>query len=54
MKSKQIEIMAAQKPLFMDFTWGAGGTTSDLTLDLSTSQKQHNLMVTCTCRARTR
>ena len=50
---KQIEIMAAQKPLFMDFTWGAGGTTSDLTLDLSkTSQKQHNLMVnmhlTCT------
>ena len=25
---KQIEIMAGQKPLFMDFTWGAGGSTS--------------------------
>jgi len=48
-----IEVMAKQKPLFMDFTWGAGGTTSDLTLDLSKSaQTKHNLMVnmhlTCT------
>lgn len=50
---KTISIMAKQSPLFMDFTWGAGGTTSDLTLDLSiTSQKRHELMVnmhlTCT------
>ena len=43
---KQIEIMAAQKPLFMDFTWGAGGTTSELTLDLSKeSQSRHGVMV---------
>ena len=48
-----IEKMAKQDPLFMDFTWGAGGTTSDLTLDLSRdSQKKHGVMVnmhlTCT------
>ena len=45
--------MGKQDPLFMDFTWGAGGTTSELTLDLSTtSQKKHGIMVnmhlTCT------
>ena len=45
--------MAQQDPLFMDFTWGAGGTTSDLTLDLSIkSQQMHGVMVnmhlTCT------
>ena len=50
---KVIDTMAKQDPLFMDFTWGAGGTTSDLTLDLSRdSQKRHNVMVnmhlTCT------
>merc|ERR1712137_116617 len=50
---KTIEVMAKQNPLFMDFTWGAGGTTSDLTLDLSEkSQSRHNVMVnmhlTCT------
>merc|ERR1719326_1519019 len=48
-----IEVMAKQDPLFMDFTWGAGGTTSELTLDLSTSaQEKHGVMVnmhlTCT------
>jgi len=48
-----ISEMALQDPLFMDFTWGAGGTTSELTLDLSTaSQAKHNVMVnmhlTCT------
>jgi methylenetetrahydrofolate reductase (NADPH) len=38
--------MAKQKPLFMDFTWGAGGSTSDLTLDLSKkSQERHGVMV---------
>eukprot|EP00967_Tisochrysis_lutea_P148558 scaffold284085_cov32-Tisochrysis_lutea.AAC.3 len=45
--------MAKQKPLFMDFTWGAGGSTSDLTLELSkVSQQKHGVMVnmhlTCT------
>eukprot|EP00327_Prymnesium_parvum_P016953 CAMPEP_0113240374 /NCGR_PEP_ID=MMETSP0008_2-20120614/6229_1 /TAXON_ID=97485 /ORGANISM="Prymnesium parvum" /LENGTH=852 /DNA_ID=CAMNT_0000087711 /DNA_START=24 /DNA_END=2582 /DNA_ORIENTATION=- /assembly_acc=CAM_ASM_000153 len=50
---KTISVMAKQSPLFMDFTWGAGGTTSDLTLDLSIkSQERHGLMVnmhlTCT------
>jgi len=48
-----IELMSKQDPLFMDFTWGAGGTTSELTLDLSKSaQAQHGVMVnmhlTCT------
>merc|ERR1712216_191638 len=48
-----ISVMAKQNPLFMDFTWGAGGTTSDLTLDLSEkSQARHGVMVnmhlTCT------
>ena len=50
---KVIDVMSKQDPLFMDFTWGAGGTTSDLTLDLSKeSQTRHNMMVnmhlTCT------
>ena len=48
-----IEVMAAQDPLFMDMTWGAGGATSELTLDLSAkSQARHDVMVnmhlTCT------
>ena len=43
---KVIATMAKQDPLFMDFTWGAGGTTSELTLDLSKdSQTRHNVMV---------
>jgi len=50
---KCIEVMAQQDPLFMDMTWGAGGATSDLTLDISAkSQARHNVMVnmhlTCT------
>lgn len=50
---KTIAQMATQQPLFMDFTWGAGGATSTLTLALSTeSQKLHDVMVnmhlTCT------
>ena len=43
---KVIDTMAKQDPLFMDFTWGAGGTTSELTLDLSKeSQTRHGVMV---------
>lgn len=50
---KVIEVMCKQKPLFVDFTWGAGGSSADLTLDLSkSSQHNHNVMVnmhlTCT------
>lgn len=50
---KCIAEMALQQPLFVDFTWGAGGSTSDLTLDLSTkAQTKHgvtvNMHLTCT------
>mmetsp|Transcript_50870 Transcript_50870/g.84318 ORF Transcript_50870/g.84318 Transcript_50870/m.84318 type:complete len:392 (+) Transcript_50870:57-1232(+) len=50
---KCIAEMAKQQPLFMDFTWGAGGATSELTLQLSIkSQELHKVMVnmhlTCT------
>mmetsp|Transcript_9918 Transcript_9918/g.17867 ORF Transcript_9918/g.17867 Transcript_9918/m.17867 type:complete len:615 (-) Transcript_9918:1080-2924(-) len=31
---ERVERMAAAEPLFCDMTWGAGGSTSDLTLDL--------------------
>jgi len=48
-----IEEMCKQQPLFVDFTWGAGGSSADLTLELSkTSQQRHGVMVnmhlTCT------
>eukprot|EP01012_Entosiphon_sulcatum_P023970 TRINITY_DN2911_c0_g1_i1.p1 TRINITY_DN2911_c0_g1~~TRINITY_DN2911_c0_g1_i1.p1 ORF type:complete len:326 (+),score=56.86 TRINITY_DN2911_c0_g1_i1:58-978(+) len=50
---KRIEKMAKAKPVFVDFTWGAGGGTSDLTLELSsvTQNKYHqvaNMHLTCT------
>ena len=40
-------------PLFVDFTWGAGGSTSDLTIELCTKAKQEhgavcNMHLTCT------
>ena len=45
--------MKQQQPLYMDVTWGAGGSTSDLTMELCTNiQKEHGLManmhMTCT------
>jgi len=45
--------MAQQKPLFVDLTWGAGGSTSDLTMDMSTNFKklfdvEVNMHLTCT------
>lgn len=45
--------MKEQEPLFVDFTWGAGGSTSDLTLELSTNAKLRygidvNMHMTCT------
>lgn len=45
--------MKASKPLFVDFTWGAGGSTADLTLELTMrSKNEHglvpNMHLTCT------
>lgn len=45
--------MKATKPLFVDFTWGAGGSTADLTLDLTLRTKNEhglvpNMHLTCT------
>jgi len=45
--------MAKQEPLYADVTWGAGGTTSDLTLEMCTKlQHQYgmvaNMHLTCT------
>ena len=37
----RLDRMAALEPAFMDVTWGAGGSTADLTLDISiTAQNQ--------------
>lgn len=49
----RMERMKKLKPLFMDFTWGAGGTTSEATLGLCTHCKNETQMVanmhlTCT------
>lgn len=49
----RLDRMALLNPLFMDFTWGAGGSTSDLTLELSTNCKKNtgldvNMHLTCT------
>ena len=30
-----LQNMQSQQPVFVDFTWGAGGSTSDLTMSLS-------------------
>lgn len=45
--------MKATKPLFVDFTWGAGGSTADLTLELTLRTKNEhglvpNMHLTCT------
>ena len=37
---ERLEKMAHQQPLFTDFTWGAGGSTSDLTLKLCVAAKE--------------
>ena len=50
---KRFASMAQQKPLYIDMTWGAGGSTSDLTLDLCVAAKEKwglepNMHLTCT------
>lgn len=50
---KRLVKMKALGPLFMDFTWGAGGSTSDLTLQLTATCKNEfgcvaNMHLTCT------
>ena len=47
------ESMAEANPLYVDFTWGAGGSTSDLTLELAVQAKKRyglepNMHLTCT------
>merc|ERR1719464_1030097 len=50
---KRIVRMKALKPLFTDFTWGAGGSTSELTLKLTSAAKNEfgcvaNMHLSCT------
>ena len=45
--------MQKQNPAYVDFTWGAGGSTSDLTLELCVKAKtlygmEPNMHLTCT------
>ena len=37
--------MASYGPTFCDITWGAGGTTADLTLDIAA--KMQNMVCSC-------
>lgn len=48
---KRLWRMSQQKPLFSDVTWGAGGTTSDLTQQLCNNAMQfgHNMNMHLTC-----
>jgi methylenetetrahydrofolate reductase (NADPH) len=50
---KRIDRMKQLGPLFVDFTWGAGGSTSDLSLQLTASAKKDHgcvasMHLTCT------
>mmetsp|Transcript_2761 Transcript_2761/g.3926 ORF Transcript_2761/g.3926 Transcript_2761/m.3926 type:complete len:818 (-) Transcript_2761:254-2707(-) len=50
---KRIVRMKTLKPLFTDFTWGAGGSTSELSLTLTSAAKNEfgcvaNMHLTCT------
>eukprot|EP01127_Copromyxa_protea_P013506 TRINITY_DN3654_c0_g1_i1.p1 TRINITY_DN3654_c0_g1~~TRINITY_DN3654_c0_g1_i1.p1 ORF type:complete len:658 (+),score=185.05 TRINITY_DN3654_c0_g1_i1:107-2080(+) len=50
---QRFDLMSQYKPLFIDVTWGAGGRTSDLTLDLCINAKafchlEPNMHLTCT------
>lgn len=48
----RLDRMAQLEPLFMDVTWGAGGTTEQLTLDISTNAQKYcsaDVMMHLTC-----
>ena len=50
---KRFRRMSSQKPAYADVTWGAGGTSSDLTLELCVKMKDEygmepNMHLTCT------
>lgn len=50
---ERLEVMSNAKPMYVDFTWGAGGSTSDLTLELAVEAKKRfglepNMHLTCT------
>jgi len=49
---KRLELFREQDPVFVDFTWGAGGSTSALTMDLSAEAAAMginvNMHLTCT------
>lgn len=50
---KRLHRMKTQRPLYVDVTWGAGGSTSDLTLDLCVEAQNSigitaNMHLTCT------
>ncbi len=40
-RSARMERMATLEPLFVDVTWGAGGSTSDLTLAISANAQKY-------------
>lgn len=49
---QRVERMTAAEPLFCDVTWGAGGSTSDLTLELSGNIQRYlgvDVMMHLTC-----
>jgi methylenetetrahydrofolate reductase (NADPH) len=52
LKDRIIRMRDSTKPVFMDVTWGAGGSTSDLTMDLVSFIKESgivaNMHLTCT------
>eukprot|EP00475_Leptophrys_vorax_P026547 TRINITY_DN3755_c0_g1_i1.p1 TRINITY_DN3755_c0_g1~~TRINITY_DN3755_c0_g1_i1.p1 ORF type:complete len:341 (+),score=85.76 TRINITY_DN3755_c0_g1_i1:65-1087(+) len=52
LKTKLTEAILPQQPTFVDFTWGAGGSTSDLTLEIAKYAHEVGLRVnmhlTCT------
>lgn len=52
LKERMLRMQRDFNPLFADFTWGAGGTTSELTLELTLNAKkmglEPNMHLTCT------
>lgn len=44
----RMDRMATHDPTFCDITWGAGGTTADLTLEIA-SKMQNMVRMHCMC-----